>query len=146
MAKIIKSIPLLLTRCHCRNELIAHREPNCVSLSDTELDLDLDSARGQCRSSPFVIPSLSIRAFKPQTITKKVTNLSLKSMTNVEFEVCLMCMWGKISLIYPTVLPRSGNGQDIGFASVCWLKKQCWGLRNCLLLKSWRRKESRFSL
>lgn len=89
MAKIIKSIPLLLTRCHCRNELIAHSEPNGVVFSDRGLHLGLDCARSQCRSSPVVIPSLSIRTLTPRAISKKVDNFSLTSVTNLEFDVSL---------------------------------------------------------
>lgn len=74
MAKIIKSIPLLLIRCHCRNNLVTHNDLNGIPFSDTGLNLGLDCARKQCRFSPLVIRSMSIRTWTLRAMAVEINN------------------------------------------------------------------------
>lgn len=108
MAKIIKSIPLLLTRRHCRKELIAHSEPNGVPLSDTLVWTVQEDAAG------LHLLWSHLWALGPRAVTKEVTNFSLKSMTNVELDVSLPCISGQARLSHLSRL-EEGKGQDFYF-------------------------------
>lgn len=119
MAEIVKSIPLLLTRCHCRNELIAHRES--VSFYDPRLHLDLKYTRGQCRSSPYVIPSFNIRVFTPWDITKNGTNLI---EINDKHEMQSLHV-GKKPATFTFLFPVEG-----GVCRMCVCPNCCWKLRH----------------